>query len=733
MDTAVFEAERSRFLQFLEIARIVASPRDLDSILDDVSRQAAQLCDADRGSIFLWGTSGREGDVTPATTQLASGETQEEFQQRFRAQGPLKLRSQKLLQRVAQTRAPVIVEDARSSPDVSRTSVEIFGLRSVCGVPLMVEGQVIGALVFDNRHVRPFSEDQVEVARAVAEHLAFALRKALLLEETEKRLRQTEALYEIARAIASILELKPLLAKISREAARACDMDRCSLYLLEDGLIQPVMSQYADGRSEGEQWRAFKALGRMRVDEIPFVALTHENREALAIDDALQDPRVPESFRRFMVHNLLAVPLILHDDFLGTMVLDNTREPRKVAKEQINLASAIASQVALAVDNARLYEKTVRAETLRALADMAGGVAHDFNNLLAAILGRTQLMLRQMEVGAADNASQRQGLQIIEQVTRDGAGTVRRLLEFTRARTGLEEATTVDLNEILQQTVEVSRPRWKDEAEARGAAIDIVVETGNVPPTAGNPAELREVLLNLVINGIEAMPDGGTLRLATRREGDALFLEVSDTGVGMPLEVKRRVFDPFFTTKGPQASGLGLSVSYGIVQRHGGELTVLSEPESGSTFVLRLPYRQAPRRSPAPAPAPTRGNLKVLVIDDEPGVRQVLSEIVKTGGHDVQDAGGGEEGLEILAGSPFDVVLTDLGMPGMTGWEVAERVRERWPKMKIGLISGWGPQVETEKLEDHGVDFLCSKPFEIQNILETLAGIKAEGVDAESS
>jgi CheY-like chemotaxis protein len=315
----------------------------------------------------------------------------------------------------------------------------------------------------------------------------------------------------------------------------------------------------------------------------------------------------------------------------------------------------------------------------------------------------------------------RRCLTVIEQAALDGAETVRRLLDFTRGRARQQELTSVDVNELLSYIVEASRPRWKDEAEAKGITIQVSCLPGEVVPIAGNPVELREVLLNFVFNAIEAMPQGGVLTLRSFMEGGKVCIQLADTGHGMPEEVRRRIFDPFFTTKGPQRSGLGLSVSYGIIRRHEGEIEVESREGKGTTFTIRLPVREAPSPPIRVSEAIHTGSFRLLVVDDEAPVREMLEEILRAAGHQVVAVEDGFQALEMLRRQLFDFVCTDLGMPGMNGWELVQRVKAEWPAIKIALITGWGAQVESEDVMASGVDLLIAKPFEIKEILRALA------------
>jgi CheY-like chemotaxis protein len=246
-----------------------------------------------------------------------------------------------------------------------------------------------------------------------------------------------------------------------------------------------------------------------------------------------------------------------------------------------------------------------------------------------------------------------------------------------------------------------------------------------VPPVLGDAADLREVLTNLVFNALDAMPRGGRLVLRTVPDGEGVRCDVVDTGTGMPAHLRVRVFEPFFTTKTEKGSGLGLSIVYGIVTRLGGEITVESTQGVGSVFRLWLPKtdaRSAESREGPPAPGGGRG-IRVLVVDDEPEVRQVLTDMLTLDGHAATACPDGATALRLLDTESFDLVLTDLGMPGLDGWEVARAAKQRYPAMPIGLITGWGDWIDTADAEQRGIDILITKPFQLRDIRESLQRI----------
>jgi len=373
----------------------------------------------------------------------------------------------------------------------------------------------------------------------------------------------------------------------------------------------------------------------------------------------------------------------------------------------------------------QMEERFLQAEKLRALGEMAGGVAHDFNNFLAAILGRTELMkLYLTNHGSEDRRSSTKhllsGLEVIDRAASDAAETVRRIQEFTRTKAE-KDFVHIDLNRLVKEVLELVRPRWKDESESRGIKFIIKEKLKANRPVGGIPSELREVLINLVINALDAMPAGGELIIRTETNGNLNSLSVVDTGIGIPREIQGKIFDPFFTTKGPKSSGLGLSVSYRIIERHGGEISLSSGEGKGTTFSVRLPTAAKSKTKTVQEPPLQRGEkATILVIDDEPEIRNSLSEILSLEGHRVTVAKNGKEGILAFKTNRFDMVLTDLGMPGMSGWQLAKEIKELSPRTPVAIITGWGLQPDPQQMRRAGVDLFIEKPFRISDIRRLL-------------
>jgi len=384
-----------------------------------------------------------------------------------------------------------------------------------------------------------------------------------------------------------------------------------------------------------------------------------------------------------------------------------------------------AAAECLLIDNTetrRLRDHLVDTERLRALGELSSGVAHDFNNLLGAVLGRVQLLKRR-----AGNLGIDRDLAVIERAAQDGRETVRRIMEFTRTRQG-QQFRAVDLAAVLRDAVEITRTRWKADAERKNIEIRLHIGLETVPAILGRESELREVFTNLILNALDAMPQGGTLRIGCAVRGSAVVAEVADTGVGMTDEIRRHLFDPFFTTKGAAGTGLGLSVVYGIVARHEGKIDLDTAVGTGTTFRIRFPIPEHPMEvaiglgGSNESAAPVRPS-RILVIDDEPDIADILREVLVAEGHTVETALCATDGLAKARQRSYDVVFTDLGMPDMSGWEVARAVRDERPGLPVVLVTGWGASLDEDELRRHQISAVVSKPFDIDDLIRATTSV----------
>jgi signal transduction histidine kinase/ActR/RegA family two-component response regulator len=381
----------------------------------------------------------------------------------------------------------------------------------------------------------------------------------------------------------------------------------------------------------------------------------------------------------------------------------------------------------------RIREQFSQIEKMSALGELASGVAHDFNNTLAGILGRAQLLLE-----AKDPKRIESGLNIIIKTAKDGAKTVKRIQDFARQRRD-HDFQLVDVRQLLFDVGEITRPRWKNRAEAANIHINLEMRCPAALMIMGDESEMREVLVNLVFNAVDAMPHGGTLAMSAREENQSVEISVSDTGIGMTEETRLRVFDPFFTTKDKLGMGLGLAVSYGIIRRHEGTVDVESQSGAGTTFRIRLPISNCKMTSdgernlfPVPPPPLKSAATRILVVDDEEYVRDLLRDILEKEGCEAVVAEGGHQALSLFDSGNFDAVFTDIGMPDMNGWEFSRALRQRDRKIPVAVITGWGEAVSSHERQAAQVNWVIAKPFETPQIVEMVRDVSRRRVVIQS-
>ena len=631
--------------------------------------------------------------------------------------------------------------DVGSDPRMEQRIFEGMGSYSLLTAPALARGVGVGGVFLVWwASGRQFTPQEIRLIEGIASQVGLFMDNADLTRQTRLRLKESEALlselsvlHDLSRTVTGQLRQEDVVEAIHKQVARLLDTRHMVLAVVDDASAElvPLLRMREGVRDTQAQRTSIHG----RVGLISFVAASGRpirtsdyagecvRREVEPVPDV--DP----------LPNWIGVPMLVGSQVVGVLALRSAERPFSEADERI--LTNIAGLAALALRSARLFQdrtrayedlaqaqdQLVRSEKLRALGEMASGVAHDFNNLLAAILGRAQLLLHRVEDPKA-----RQWLQIIERSAEDGAKTVRRLQEFTRIRRD-QPSVALDLNRVVREALELTESSWRLGPPRRGVSIQAVTElASDLPKTTGDPSELREVMTNLILNAVDAMPHGGTLTLATARRGDSIELRVVDTGVGIPEAVRGKIFDPFFTTKGPKGTGLGLSMTYGILSRHGATIAVESQEGQGTTFTMLFPVSTIPE---APVPVtealPEAVPLRCLVVDDEEMVGDMLADVLRSAGHTVTVARNASEGLAQVQSEPLDLIFTDLSMPGMTGWELARAVRAAAPGLPVILVSGFAVEVSQEELEASGVHSVLAKPINIGDVLEAASAIRPRG------
>jgi len=741
--------ETTRQLEELNAIGVrLSGERDTKLLLDLILTKARTITRSDAGSIYLVEAS------TDGARQLRFELAQNESVPVEFNSVALPLNPKSLAGHVALTGEILHVDDAyalsgqcayRFNPEVD--ALAGYRTKSMLVLPMKTPGdEIIGVLELINckresgrpfpsseaieREALPYSPAFRNLAASLASQAAVALSNSNLFRELTRRQGRLEALVDVSQRVTRLWPPATVQRRIADLYCNLLQAEVVAFHLIEDGRLVR-----AEARGEGVD---VLLPAEIAVGDGPLGQVAASG-EPLAIPEVVGSasltPAQAEIVARLGLRAWLSVPVRAGDRLVGVLSAV-TSQPSTCSEDDVAVATTFAAQAGIAVENSRLYaeleralegvqksqDQLVQVERLRALGEMAAGVAHDFNNLLAIVMLRTELLL-------ARNQPQEvaESLGLIRQAAQDGAQTVRRIQEFTRTRS-IRPFSPVDMNKVIREVVDLARPRWKDQAQSCGVTYDVQVEEGQVPKVAGTAEELREAFLNLLNNALDAMPAGGRFTFRTLTEGGRVVVRAEDGGCGMSEETRRRVFEPFFSTKGAQGNGLGLAVVWGIVTRHSGEIQVESTLGRGTTFVVSLPVpAELPVDASAQGPATIPVGKRVLVVEDNPEILHSLGDLLRESGCRVVEAPDGLAGIARLEAEPVDLVLTDLAMPGASGWEVATACREKFPSTPIGLITGFGDRLEPDKIERHGVRFVVAKPFTSTELLrEVAAALKAD-------
>jgi signal transduction histidine kinase/CheY-like chemotaxis protein len=522
---------------------------------------------------------------------------------------------------------------------------------------------------------------------------------------------------EISQTLSSTAPTDDLLVQVVDGVMDFSGAERGFIILIDDdGNIQiPVArSSFREQVMEPERQISHNIINQVMESHRPVLVQN-------AMDD--ENYRVRESVINLELRSIMVAPLLRGELLLGMLYVDNRSRVGQFPEEDLELLNIFSTQVAIALENSRLVQEFVRDEKMRIMGMMAGGVAHDFNNLLATIIGRTQLLQKQFPDGEINR-----DLETVEKAARDGAGVVRRLQDYTRVSRQSDMVVT-RVKTLIEDVVEFTRTQWESESFRSGRHIEVKNEVAADLLVACNPSELREVFTNIMLNALAAMPDGGVIRFAADATRERVRIRVIDFGVGMSETTRSNIFDPFFTTRKEEGNGLGMSIVYGILMRHGGAVSVESEAGRGSTIIIELPRAtgKLPEVAPPHSPAPSDGgagssSLRLLVVDDEDTVRTLLAEILAAAGYTVVQASGGAEALERAAAEPIDCLLTDLGMAPMSGWELAREIKAKYD-IPVILVTGWAGEIDATQARENQVDRVISKPFDPDELVNCITAL----------
>jgi signal transduction histidine kinase len=609
--------------------------------------------------------------------------------------------------RIVESRTPDYIPDIADAPQLqNRRLSTVARLRGFAGIPLIADDQIVGVLAMFFRDRRFFTAEERELMALLADQAAIAIRNARLRQALRTRQTHLESLLEVSRQLSKIQPVESLLTTIAEACGRLLDSESVGFRRV-DGEELVLAGSCGDAKE-------VMITSRLRMGE-SLAGRVAVGGEPLLVTDLANDPRVTPAHRASFYTRgyraLLAIPVKVGERVVGVLSVLSRRDGGFSA-EDLMIATAFAGQAAVALENSRLYQETQRAydelsmtqdqlaqaSKMEAIGHLAGGVAHDFNNLLMVIMGRTELLLKSLDV----KDPTRPAVQVITDTAHRAADLTYQLLAFSRKQ--VLRPAVLDLNVIVSNMGKMLRPLI-------GEDIDLVTV---LDPALGrvkvDPGQVEQIVMNLAVNARDAMPRGGRLTLETSnveldaayarkhvgvQPGPHIMLALSDTGVGMDPATQARIFEPFFTTKGPgKGTGLGLAMVYGIVKQSGGNIWVYSEPGQGTTFKIYLPQIEDPideAHERSTLAAPCHGRETLLVVEDEDGVRDLVRDILQAAGYTVLEARHGAEALEVSERhvGPIHLLLTDVVMPEMNGRELAQRLAVLRPATKVLFMSGY--------------------------------------------
>ncbi len=594
-------------------------------------------------------------------------------------------------------------------------------------IGLRTGNRLVGILCVDNRLTgRTIHDEDIATLLDMAEQAAAAIRNARFLEEMRLAKERQERLAKMATAIGAATALNDILRMVRDGIVIAGGFDRAGVFLYDEA-THSIHGTWGTDRA-GHLEDIHVESHSITPEHTLIIEAMQENTDFVLEESYSQKYNpLPES-PMYGVKALGVVAMRAGSEVVGLIGIDNLLTNRPITAKDIESILPFAAQAAAAIQNARMLERLnetkealIKVERMRAVGELASGVAHNINNVLAAILGYAELIAEMEETPA----EVRQYARTIERAANDGAEIVRRLRQFTK-KEALPERIVFDLGVAAQEALDLTRPLWRDRSKAHGARIETVTEFAEPLMVLGLPSEIREVLVNVIKNAAEAMPNGGMLIVRGERQEDTAIIQIDDTGTGMSPEVLSRVFDPFFTTRGMELGmGLGLSVAHGIVTQHRGKIEVESELGKGSRFTLKLPLsNDTPMTSSAARsslPVSLKG-VSVLVVEDEEMVAQSIAQTLQRNEITTAFAYDAEDALQWLAknGAACHIIVSDHGMEGMTGLELLAQVKIEYPHIRRVLLSGWG-STPPDGADMSAAERVLSKPIPAEKLLFVLA------------
>ncbi len=579
--------------------------------------------------------------------------------------------------------------------------------------------------------------DESGQALSVLGSLRDITKRRLAEEKLQTQLERLSLLGQITRAIGERQDLRSIFQVVIRSLEDSLPIDFGCVCLYNPHAAEVVVSCVGVRSEAFAMELAMTDQAHIGIDQNGLSQCVR-GRLVYEQDVSRVDFPFPQRLARGGLRAFVAAPLLFESQVFGILIAAR-RGPNSFSSAECEFLKQLSEHVALASHQSEVYsalqqayddlrqtqQAVMQQERLRALGQMASGIAHDINNAISPVALYTEMLLEQ-EAGLSKRT--REYLETTQRAIGDVAHTVSRMREFYRQHEPELVLTPVDISALVQQVVDLARARWSDMPQQRGIVIDLQLELGqNLPPVAGIESELREALINLVFNAVDALPEGGKLTIRTKASTQQVDVEVADTGVGMDEETRRRCLEPFFTTKGERGTGLGLAMVYGVTRRHNADIEMESALGQGTTVRMRFPVAVPNAADTQPVivdPMPPR--LRILSVDDDPLLIKSLRDALEADGHAVVTANGGQAGIDAFREAEerdehFAVVITDLGMPYVDGRKVASAIKNDSPSTPVILLTGWGQRLVAEGDIPPHVDRVLNKPPKLKELRAALA------------
>jgi len=650
--------EKAEWLKVTQnIVKTLNSASSLDEVFRAIATQASRIVENDRISLALFDPKYQVFDLRVVAVRKGITNL---------AEGTQIPANDTDIERVLISREPHTWDNLSECTKPTFAKLFLEGIRSYVSVPITADGDCMGALNVGSVQVANYTRNHVEILQDMADHIAIAIKKAQLYEKIKESEEYVSKIIQTTPNAIVATDVECQLTEFNKAAEEIFG------YTRDEVLETPIYELFPEGEKDNIRQILDRILrGETQKDvETSFISKPGHLIPVFSSFSAIRDSK---------------------GKVIGTVGIITDLSEQK-----------------------RLQERVIYNEKLKTLGELSAGICHDINNQLFSIIVPAKTLLDQ-----TTDENYRQALQLIERAASSCAEMVRKVQAFSKKSDQIP-FYKVDMSEVVREALNFTRSKWESEAYAEGINLDVTVDMKSVPPVNGNDTELRSVISNLIFNGIEAMPEGGHLNIRLEDDGEQVEVFVEDTGVGMTDEVKSQIFNPFFTTKGKAGTGLGLSETFKILDRHNGEITFESQVGVGSKFQVSLPINRdakEPKKEETKQSSPT----SILVVDDNEYACDQLVNWLREAGHTVTKYVTASQAIEAFQKEKHKIVFTNLSMPEMSGWEMAKEVKRISPNSKVVLVTGWGERVDQHKVHKAKIDSVISKPPHDYQVLNAVA------------